>query len=189
MGSVIQCFMLEPTEMAKVGLRRFRREAGACSASRGYCDAIADLGTAPIVRDAEGYWQVDKTLFTFPDESDPRWPTECEHCGVPFTAADHFQDWSEQLYTRSDTGEAMTLREAPPGAIWDASWYSRKGPDGKSLICKTPGGDWWIDGSASNGPGWDRTGVPPLLKVSPSIQCNDYHGYLGMDVPGQLKEC
>lgn len=60
----------------------------------------------------------------------------------------------EPLYRRSDTGGLVTLREAPVGALWDATWYDRRpdftGADGISLVVRTPGGVWHVDSEASN---------------------------------------
>lgn len=101
---------------------------------------------------------------------------------------------------RSDGGGETTIRDAPPGAMWDAWWYPWKGPDGRSLMVRCPNGrDWSIDGRASNCTlpddqehrCWVRTGDPPSVTVSKSapgqrtcsagggsIQAGDYHGFL-----------
>jgi hypothetical protein len=59
-----------------------------------------------------------------------------------------------KLYRRSDTGELVTLGDAPVGAMWDAHWMAhgdvRTGPDGITLAIRTPGGDWLVDSEASN---------------------------------------
>jgi hypothetical protein len=56
------------------------------------------------------------------------------------------------------------------------SW---RGPDGRCLVLKTPAGDWVIDGPASGGGRWERTGVPPLITARPSILIpGQYHGWL-----------
>ena len=61
------------------------------------------------------------------------------------------------LFRRTDTGELMTLSEAPPGAMWYADWYIRegsnvyRGPDGHCLVVRTPPDhDWLVDGRCSN---------------------------------------
>jgi hypothetical protein len=60
----------------------------------------------------------------------------------------------EPLYRRSDTGETLFLYDAPVGAMWDAHWMAhgdvRTGPDGITLVVKTPGGDWLVDSECSN---------------------------------------
>ncbi len=84
-----------------------------------------------------------------------------------------------------DTGELLPLRGAPAGAMWLAPWYSEWGSQfwkerggGPHLIVKTPGGEWDVDSEASNGPGWQRSGEPPNVTATPSILCNQYHGWL-----------
>lgn len=106
----------------------------------------------------------------------------------------------ESVYRRTDTGELMTLRDAPPGAMWDAWWYSEsfKGPDGMCLVVKCPpdGTEWLIDSRASNCtmPNdnehncWIRHGAPPNITVDKngrscaagagSIQTKTWHGFL-----------
>lgn len=147
--------------------------------------------------------------FTWPAHDDPRWPAACV-CGYEFAPcacdgipcregapAAAYQDWHEALYRHADTGELITLRDAPDGAMWDAYWYGCKGPDGRSLVAKCPGGhDWMIDGRASNCTMpddsehrcWVRHGEPPVITVDKngltcqagagSIQAGDYHGFL-----------
>lgn len=104
------------------------------------------------------------------------------------------------LYKRADTGELVTLREAPPGAMWRTTWYEDvpflTGIDGQSWTVKTPDGDWCIDSRASNctlpkddvHKCWCRHGEAPNFTVDKngvtcsagagSIQCGSYHGFL-----------
>lgn len=111
-----------------------------------------------------------------PDESayadDPRWPTTCPTCGKPFAGMKHERQVNdERLYEGAPDGKLYSLHqpELPVGALWDAWWIGRKGPDGLCLMLKCPGGEWWIDGTAANGPGWTRTGTVPVITVTPSI--------------------
>jgi hypothetical protein len=124
--------------------------------------------------------------------------------GREFTAYD-------TIYKRRDTGEEMTLHDAPVGAIWENTWYEDDealkcwcGPDGKSFTVRTPGGDWHIDGRASNcdKPNdhvhkcWCRHGEAPNLTVNKigntcnagagSILQGNYHGFLAN---GKLTDC
>jgi len=65
------------------------------------------------------------------------------------------------------------ISELPPGGMYFADWYARKGPDGHHLIVKTPGGLWHVDGRAANCTRpeddthrcWVRHGVPPDVTV------------------------
>jgi hypothetical protein len=209
----VTCFWLEPTDLTQVGLRRYRssgsepknecpREGG-----WGYHGALVILGQAPVVwsdtrPEGHSHWfresddRYGVAGFAYPGRDDPRWPSRCE-CGYEFTDDDAWQEWEDRLYRRSDTGELVTLRDAPDGAMWDAGWYPWKGPDGRSLVMKCPGGsDWTIDGRASNCtlPGdnehrcWVRHGDVPQITVDKngltcaagagSIQAGNYHGFL-----------
>ena len=197
----MECFWLEETGTARVGLRRYSWFGGCPEdGGRNYHAAVVMLGTAPmgkVTEDGITHWAEPE--FTYPGRDDSRWPAACG-CGYAFTAADPFdtfQDWSEALYRRGDDGSITTLRAAPDGAMWDAWWYPWKGPDGRSLIARCPGGhDWAIDARASNCalPGdeehrcWIRHGEPPLITVDKdgltcaagagSIQAGAYHGFL-----------
>jgi hypothetical protein len=114
--------------------------------------------------------------------------------------------WSP-IYRRTDTGEEMTWSDAPIGAMMYADWMEGSdciGPDGKSLIVKTPGGEWYIDSRASNCTKkddnihkcWVRHGVPPMITVDKngntcaagagSIMIGNYHGFL---INGELTGC
>lgn len=106
------------------------------------------------------------------------------------------------IYRRVDTGEEMTLADAPPGAIVRADWalWCRSQDAGLPLIIKLPDGDlWYVDGPASNcgRPDdpyqerhhcWVRHGEPPNITVDKngstcaagagSIASSHYHGFL-----------
>ena len=115
------------------------------------------------------------------------------------------------LWKRVDTGQELTLNSvhhAPVGAMWRATWLEDMpqfcGPDGKSYVVMTPGGEWMIDGRASNckmpddnvHKCWVRHGEAPNLTVDKnghtckvgagSIQAGNYHGYLRN---GKLTDC
>lgn len=209
--SRIQCFLLEPTDRMRIGLRRYTPSSETtrrCPSGHGYHDATTFLGTAPVREAADGTCDVDELLVAWPDHNDPRWPEVCEHCGAAFALDDEWQHWTDRLYRRVDTGEEMTLREAPAGAIWRATWYenvpSYCGSDGRAYVVRTPGGDWHIDGRASNCTRkdddvhrcWVRHGEAPLFTVDKngdtcaagagSILCGSYHGFLRA---GYLEGC
>lgn len=216
--SKIRCFFLEPSQRAQVSLRRWRDSErylrnpdgsfitekhgdkevlvkdkdynGVCP-KHTYCDASVAIGECDFSNRA--------ISITNEMRLDPKWPKACD-CGYEFKPEDHWQ-WNElQLYKRMDTGELIILGAAPVGAMWYAPWYEDhepvfyKGPDGKILMVKTPGGDWCIDQRANNGPrdapGWKREGVPPDVTATPSIGMGegmkDYHGWL---TNGYLIEC
>lgn len=181
MGSVITCFFLEPSGEVELSLRRFCFDNSACSTGWGYHNAETTIGRSETERPmgADDF-----------DHSDPRWPKTCG-CGYTFQDSDQWQYNRTELYVRQDTGEKMTLSDAPPGAMWFAPWYKGlkdfdRSPDGNVLVVKTPAGDWNVDSKASNGPGWIRTGVPPKVTATPSILIGKYHGWLR---DGQLVEC
>jgi hypothetical protein len=130
-------------------------------------------------------------------------------------ATDKYKKLSEKhssaIFRRADTGEEMTLDEAPAGAMWYGDWY------GKTiwtpqlewvLIVKLPNGfHWVIDSQASNCTipedrqqkkhhCWIIEGTIPDITVSKngttcgagagSIQAGNYHGFLRN---GYLEEC
>lgn len=212
----VTCFWLEPTDRAQVGLRRYRSSStepeSPCPREGGrwlYHGALTLLGDAPITWSAErpaghNHWFTDAgdrhgvPDFTYPGHDDPRWPAVCECGGYEFADGDAWQEWLDRLYRCADTGELVTLRDAPDGAMWDAVWYRpMKGPDGRCLVVKCPGGsDWIIDSRASNCTMpddsehrcWIRHGEPPRITVDKngptcaagggSIQAGTYHGFL-----------
>lgn len=205
----VTCFWLEETGEVRLSLRRYRSgsKGGECSGPMGYHDASTPIGTAPILwlpEPPEGadHWYSGRdgasgvVSFDWPDHDDPRWPTRCA-CGYEFSAEDEWQHFHDRIMRRTDTGETLTIRDAPDGAMWDAYWYPCKGPDGRCVVARCPGGaDWIIDGRATNCAlpddtehrYWVRHGEPPRLTVDKngltcaagagSIQAGDYHGFL-----------
>lgn len=211
----VRCFWLSLTNRAQVGLRRYEAVDGVpCPLMPGkssYHQALVILGDERIMcypdRESipEGhrnhYYEMPNgefgvPAFFWPPIDDTRWPTACV-CGRVFGPEVGYQRWHEALYRRADNGELLTTRDAPDGAMWDAHWLPWKGPDGRSLVVKCPGGgEWCIDSRASNCtlPGdmehrcWIRHGEPPLITVDKegltcaagagSIQAGSYHGFL-----------
>lgn len=215
----VKCFWLEFANLAEWGLRRYTayrktpdvppcpRDRGRWGYSHG---ALLILGQHPAtcMADSDGRYVmcVDsrESQIDWPADDDPRWPTRCE-CGFTFRDSDPHQRWTEMLYRRDDTGQITTLRDAGPGAMWDAKWAPWKGADGRSLSAKCPNGDIWnIDSRATNCTMptddvhrcWVRHGEPPNITVDKngvtcragagSIQAGDYHGFLrnGEFTPG-----
>ena len=158
----VKTFWLERTDQVAVGLRRYSRGEGGSTCADGYHHALVYTGLEPAeYRESNGY----RTLAIRPDvaHDDPRWPHTCAQlCGYEFTDDDQWQEWQEQVYRRTDTGELRVLHqsapapEAPaaePGATWDAWWMPEnwKGADGIALMVRCPDGhDWHVDSRASN---------------------------------------
>lgn len=109
----------------------------------------------------------------------------------------------DSLYRRVGTDEVMTIKDAPPGAMFRAPWYTwiTSQDAGAPLCVKLPNGwQWCIDEQAANCTMkddarqqrhhcWIRHGQPPDVTVdkqgSPtcaagagSIVAEDYHGFL-----------
>jgi hypothetical protein len=188
----IQCFWTEDTGKVAQSLRRFSKydpnNADGCP--HGYHNALTPIGEAPACKSERGY-------ITSPGvgeyAGDPRWPTHCA-CGYEFKPDDQWQVFVEQIYRATADGREWPMRELPPGAMYDSTWYREDtksgGPDGINLcICLPPGGGldyWFVDGAASNGPGWHRTGIVPNITATPSILTPRFHGWLR---DGKLVSC
>jgi hypothetical protein len=204
-GGTVRCFLLFPTETVRLWLRRYTSVVGGWTCAEGHHEAMTFLQDAPAVFEPSGADDARRVLthaVEKPGSEDPRWPAGCGKCAYAFTDADVRQLFYDLLYRRMDTGEILTLREAPPGAMWSAWWLSEliSGPDGNSLMVKCPNGrEWFIDGQASNCPMkddyqqrrhhcWIRHGTPPDITVDKdgvtcsagggSILAGDYHGFL-----------
>lgn len=177
--SPIPCFWLDNTDRVQRTLRRYRGSTkdGFCLGPYSYHNGHSPFDECPAEYSDRGTILASSDRHK-PPSHDPRWPSVCDHCSYTFEPTDEWQLFQEMIFVRKDTGEEMTLRDCPPGAMWDASWYDEKGPDGKSLVVRTPGGDWHVDGEAKGGGGWTRTGEVPLLTVTPSILQPSYHGWL-----------
>jgi hypothetical protein len=190
----IKCFLIEPTQNTVRHLRRYSNNNG-CSGSYHNADVFFDIRPSSEHR-----------LHELLDKSDPRWGavSKCQKCGYAFADSDEWQMFCQDQYRRVDTGELTTLREAAVGAMWYADWMTRgdrqgwsyRGPDGRCLVVRTPGGDWMVEQRASNCTMpddnehrcWVRHGAPPVVTVNKaghtcaagagSIQCGSYHGFL-----------
>ena len=169
----VRCFLIEPTDDMRHYLRRYTRRSdapratGGWTCEQGWHEARALVGTVPAERDEDGYVSGDLTPTTGHD--DRRWPQECDKgCGYHFTENDQWQDFLDHIYRRVDTGELTTIRDAPDGAMWDAWWYPWKGPDGKCIGVRCPGGgEWIIDSVASNCTIHPATGPRTILPYNP----------------------
>ncbi len=216
MASVVQCFLLERTDLVRQVLRRYRSRQGspACTTpgGHGYHNAEAHIGDQPQHL-CPGWTKKDGAVHgdVYP-HGDPDWPKRCG-CGYIFQPDDEWQYNPFRLFRRADRPEDVsaftTLRDSPPGAIWRATWMEDRkdfcGSDGRSYMVRLPNGrDWMIDARANNctlpndrmHKCWCRHGDAPKFTVDKdghtcaagagSIQAGDYHGFL---VDGQLREC
>ncbi len=178
MGSY-SCFVIVPTTRAREYLRRY--EDRACEGPHGYHNASVTVGEVlydPRARVADDV-----------PHSDPRWPRHCG-CGYVFPEDGWWLHGADQLWAAVSGGmKPFVLRDAPPGAMWYADWMAPNvvGPDGGCLVVQTAAGAWTIDGPASSGGGWTRTGTPPFVTAHPSIRIGPgrgegggdrYHGWL-----------
>lgn len=190
----VKCFMLTPTARAARFLRRFWSvDTGLrlCEPS-GYHDEAMRIEDTELIREGRS---VRIEPMDWP-KGDPRWPTRC-HCGHEFDDKEVRQLFYLPIY-RTPDGREVTIHATPPrgietapvGSMWFADWYAEvgwKGPDGRSLVVRTPGGDWAIDGPSNNGNGWTREGEPPFVTARPSILIDGrYHGFL---TNGELIAC
>jgi hypothetical protein len=205
----IKCFMLEPTNKGRIELIRSNNawlEGGGIDPAKacplnGYSHlARAWAGETPVEQHEVGYFEpVDRDALLVP-HNDPRWPQQCG-CGYRFTPDDNYSSSASTIYCNPETGEEYLLRDAPVGAMWYADWMCHgippersgpgtfRGPDGHCLNMQLPGDwDWCIDGPATNGDGWTRTGTPPNVTASPSVWANAPKGWHGWLRNGELVE-
>lgn len=181
------CFLLEPAPRAARWLRRFLSadtDGIRLCEPNGYHEAMVRIEDAEVIPTERGGICIDP--LTHP-EDDPHWPARCDRCGYEFDPREVRQLFYQQIY-RTPDGLEVTIHgascpgilSAPVGSMWYADWYADvwRGPDGRCLVVRTPGGDWIIDGPSSNGPGWMRHGEAPNITVTPSISIGSYHGWL-----------
>jgi hypothetical protein len=198
----IKAFMLHETDRAWRYLRRYSTAAVPCPGPyKTFHNACVRVGAVTGCRkDSEGCWE--SMGLEMPLRGDQRWPRKCDHCDYRFFDGDEWQVYLDHIYV-TDAGAEHSIRNPPVGALWFADWTPEawKGPDGRTLYAMTPGGQWCIDGPASNctnredqGPFgvahrcWVRRGTPPNVHVDKnghtcsagagSIQAGNYHGFL-----------
>jgi len=190
----IPTFFLEPTDRVHRQLRRYASD-GECPLPAGYHNGWAFLDIIERPKPAPGEYELAEPHL---DHADERWPKTCE-CGYVFDPADNWQIFTNRLYRRIDNGQEMTLRDAPPGAMYFADWMIENwdkmnlevpqpwgpGPDGHFLVVKCPplGHEWNVDARASNCDKkqdnahrcWVRHGDPKTGKVTvdkAGLTCN-----------------
>lgn len=215
----VKCFLLEPTDRVRQKLRCYSRSRWDEAAQRTVyddpCPLTGNYHNAEVpIEDADPIWRTDEAWGdkrvlangsrlddADPIHDDPRWPTACA-CGQYAFTTDDRQVFCELIYRRADTGEEMTLRDAPPGAMWYADWLDQfhRPQLEHNLVVKLPDGtDWQVDSQATNCTMkddwkqerhhcWVLQGEPPNVtagKDGPtcgagagSIQSHAYHGFL-----------
>lgn len=195
---------LSKGEEARPGHRVCRAQPLRDDGYRQGCDASVKLGIEIPIRFEKAKPGGFRTIREVPVKdrpkaSDRRWPKACSSCGEPFKRGDTRQVNQAEVYVRSDDGEEVAFRgygdRSMAGALyhawWREGWISKDaqgnergytGPDGICLVAVCPNGmAWEVDGPATGGGGWTRTGdprKPETLSVTPSIVAGDYHGYL-----------
>jgi hypothetical protein len=189
--SVVECFWMEPTELGRSELRRYQNyttEPPSCPEN-----PMRHHDTSVYLEDI-AYPFGDQGLLGYGRDDvahdDPRWPRVCGTCGVAFRDEDHWQHNVERYFKGAPDGKLYTTRTMPPGAMYDATWWGVKGPDGITLAVVLPpdGGYnvWHPDSPSSSGGVWTRTGTIPRVTCTPSILTPSYHGFL---TDGKLVSC
>jgi hypothetical protein len=146
------------------------------------------------------------------DERLTKVPTYCSRCDnheFSEEARNKISGSKGRVWEREDTGErADNVNDFGPGAMWYATWYINEEDklywhpgfghySNPPLYVRTPGGDWNIDGRATNCTlpddnnhrCWPHSGEAPNvtvdLSLGPTCHCGggsiitgDYHGFL-----------
>jgi hypothetical protein len=145
-------FWLEPTELERVWLRRYRSSSeSSCPLPDKYHNAFVFLKDRPH---ADSHMMDAQEDPDRPAKDSSLWPALCG-CDYTFQDSDRFQVFNMQLFRGAPDGNLYTLRDVPAGAMWNADWLAgyewATGPDGISLHVKLPNGnDWCVDQEASN---------------------------------------
>lgn len=171
----VKCFLLNESEQTKLFFRRYKQASSCPDRKRGHEARV-------FWKEVTNYPGEPKEPLEITDEMKKRlkFPTTCS-CGYEFDYEDEWQIFRQTLWENKELDLVTTLQDAPAGAMWKAWWY--KDDD---LFVKLPNGsDWNIDGEATNGKQWTRTGAPPNITVKPSIGIKDQNG--GWDYHGKLQ--
>lgn len=186
-----KCFFLEECPgVHQFSLRRFTFSDTdpKCVGDWGH-EARVDLGRHPDSFASELHEGKPSSGDFWPHD-DPRWPPTCSRCAYAFKAEDEWQLFVDSLFKRFDTGEILTINDAPVGAMWWANWMSEERTklscDGQVLAVKLPGGHaWYPEQRASNcdspcktcvvpwATHWDKTQWNKETKTSTIIQPKD----------------
>lgn len=188
----VPCFLLEPTNRYQRFARRYSFENSAAPKCPlfSWHSVVVPLGIDVIEDHNQAIVYCDGAIPVAMLDG-VHFPERCQ-CGYVFAQEDHRQVGHHVIMRDAASGLELPLRDAPAGAMWHAPWmlgfheHNRANDPKGSLIVRLPNRiDWNVDGPASNGPGWTRTGVPPHVTAEPSILAGDYHGFLraGVLVP------
>lgn len=162
----IRVFWLETTDAFHTELRQYSAADGCPGNAFGgrFHEARATLDAATFTEPPISYsasvdddesWKSERIT-----RAHKQWPRFCA-CGYEFQQADNWQVNYHQVYEVIHgpwDGDRYLLRDAPPGACWDAHWYRNgntldrdTGPDGLSVVVRLPTGfDWLIDSECKN---------------------------------------
>src|SRR4051812_43313995 len=125
----VRCFMIVTTGRARRYMHRWSDVICPATGQGHSARAIADEGP-------EDELPPDDDWF----ESEEGWPAQCDTCAYEFPPGDETKRAvsTDHFYRRVDTGEELLLRDAPPGAMWDATWLpdNYRGPDGRALMLR-----------------------------------------------------
>lgn len=187
MAETVDCFMVKKTGRIARWLRRY---SSIHNCNHGDYAPTYHNGLMRIEDAPEDTKQTAEDFL-----KDPRWPRHCV-CGYNFIPEDVRQLFHLKLYSTPD-GRSCVLHPYPmPGAEilpagamffsdWSAGRRLRPGPY-LYVVLPNGAGTWCIDGPSDKGDGWIRTGEPPLITVTPSIDAGKYHGVL---TDGKLVKC
>lgn len=192
----VPCTWWENTGHLVLYLRRYASESK-CPGRRGYHAAMAYCGGVDRPPD-DTRWRDVPELNTDTYAGDPRWPEQCDECTYRFLETDTWQVFTDNVM-RDAAGATLPQNLLPVGAMYDASWYPEKGPDGIALVVVCPPRPechnvWHVDGGAYKdgkvthpAPAWSRTGDPrnpPTLTCNPSIEIGFARNADGQHVAG-----
>lgn len=144
--STIRTFLIEPSEFVQFAVVRVSK-GRLCDLHPTvpcYARWVAYEGPA----DAEKTAQLSHSIFSNP----ALWPGSCDRCGKHFSHEDSISTGENHVYTNADRTWFGLLSEAPPGAMWWATWMDEFMPHQLEhvLVVKTPGGEWTPDARCSN---------------------------------------
>lgn len=164
------CFLLEETPRVRQYLRRYSVSKNGCGGGYHHNRTLfSEVDRSEHILTREAHERERESLH---------WPPRCSRCAYTFRDEDAWQIFVVPLYQRVDTGQIMTLAEAPPGAMWYAYWLTQY--DGKPhLTVRCPDGkNWDLDSRGSEDEGWVWQGEAPKVTAVPSIDTGRWRGWL-----------